>query len=1150
MPIKHTSFDPFTVSLEDSNLIEASAGTGKTYSVAIIALRLILEKDIPVDKILMVTFTNAAVAELELRVRSFIRQALKRARGHEIPDKEIARLIDRLMMPEELGGKVLSRLESAELLLDQTAIMTIHSFCQLALREYAFETGQFFGAETMTSDEHENLVEGCIHEFWRKHITTIKPELLKALVKNGLTLNKLSQVVAEGIKGNEPYLKYPLPHDLLSENHQQELLDKKVDIDEELASIRSEISREVSTRFQEFRHSVLEIGGEVSRYYLDLFEDGDPEVIVEKIFETAGKRYTKKLFSSMTGNLERIVELQQENENFLGNYMMQLSAAALNGAKSEIDRVKQSKGLITFDDMIVLLDRALSDGTSSLQLAEALRRKFPAVAVDEFQDTDRVQSRIFSTLFEKNGILFYIGDPKQSIYAFRKADIVNYLGTQERVNNIYSMDTNRRSSAEFITAMNNFFQPDEDFDTFAYGAGKAGIKYIPVKSPDPNSHGSLLEKGNMANGIRISKCKGLDEIHHDVLQFVKGLLIGETWKISKNDVVRKVIPSDIGILVRSNKEGRIIRGLLAKYGIPAVTLADAKLMKCPEADELLLVMLAVNDISVANINRALMTSLGRFDDKKLLLADTDALLERFRNYQDTWKKNGVYVMFRRFLADCRFEEILSDGTTRNPERKMSNVLQLVELLHKVSERRRYDQREQILWLQRGKEGELRDGDEYLQRIESDEEAVRIVTIHKSKGLEYNIVISPHLDIKYSPNGNINYRDPDTGAYMYAAGKTLPEELKELAKEQNVQENRRLLYVAVTRARYLCFITALVTEKKKGGKENKEPNSALEPFRDALEKLNVPPDFIELDWKPTEVNERYVRTAEMQHEKKYAEAPDFDKKLRNRNWKKTSYSALSPDHPPIPVERTSGPLPDLEQFAFRDLQRGTHTGNLLHYIFERIDFTSEKGWADVIDKTLKRMPPRRIEPLSFRNNLVALFRHIVGVGLPGTKEMSLSRIEWSHRLSELEFDFPLSEFNTSELAAIGHEHGTPFFTRPDESLEGLMNGKIDLIFRYEGKYYILDWKSNHLGDQVNDYSYERIREAMADNNYHLQYHIYTVALCKYLRTRLPDFDYERDFGGCFYLFVRGMRTGGDTGVFFHKPEASVIDKMQALTAITG
>jgi exodeoxyribonuclease V beta subunit len=180
----------------------------------------------------------------------------------------------------------------------------------------------------------------------------------------------------------------------------------------------------------------------------------------------------------------------------------------------------------------------------------------------------------------------------------------------------------------------------------------------------------------------------------------------------------------------------------------------------------------------------------------------------------------------------------------------------------------------------------------------------------------------------------------------------------------------------------------------------------------------------------------------------------------------------------------------------------------------------------------------------------MIRQVMGTELHPANRIRMADISWDDLMSELGYDFPLSEFKTSDLEAICHAHGIPFIARPDESLEGLMNGKIDLVFRYEGKYYILDWKSNHLEDQVLDYSVGRIREAMADNNYHLQYHIYTMALCKYLRTRLPDFDYERDYGVCFYLFVRGMRSGSDTGVFFHKPDASVIEYIQALTAVAG
>jgi exodeoxyribonuclease V beta subunit len=158
---------------------------------------------------------------------------------------------------------------------------------------------------------------------------------------------------------------------------------------------------------------------------------------------------------------------------------------------------------------------------------------------------------------------------------------------------------------------------------------------------------------------------------------------------------------------------------------------------------------------------------------------------------------------------------------------------------------------------------------------------------------------------------------------------------------------------------------------------------------------------------------------------------------------------------------------------------------------------------------------------------------------------LDKVSWEDRLSELEFDFPLTEFVTNRLGELSDGTDTPFFIRPNEQLEGIMNGKVDLVFRFGGKYWILDWKSNHLGDRVEDYSVSRVREAMGDNNYHLQYHIYTVALRKHLRACLPDFDYERDFGGCIYLFVRGMRVGADTGIFFRKPEVKLIDQMEEL-----
>jgi exodeoxyribonuclease V beta subunit len=248
--------------------------------------------------------------------------------------------------------------------------------------------------------------------------------------------------------------------------------------------------------------------------------------------------------------------------------------------------------------------------------------------------------------------------------------------------------------------------------------------------------------------------------------------------------------------------------------------------------------------------------------------------------------------------------------------------------------------------------------------------------------------------------------------------------------------------------------------------------------------------------------------------------------------------------PTPSPKADGFESTYDEFVFRTIKRGAHTGNLIHYIFERIDFRRPDHWEAVIDKAIKRLSGK--QPETFTRQMNDMLRQVVETVIVPGEDLQLSQVGWEDRLSELEFDFPLSEFATNRLAQLAAGGATPFSVKPDQQLEGIMNGKVDLIFRHAGKYWILDWKSNHLGDRTSDYSVSRVRESMTENNYHLQYHIYALALRRYLSTRLPDFDYDRDFGGCVYLFVRGMRVGGDTGIFFHKPERELLDRMEALT----
>ena len=545
----------------------------------------------------------------------------------------------------------------------------------------------------------------------------------------------------------------------------------------------------------------------------------------------------------------------------------------------------------------------------------------------------------------------------------------------------------------------------------------------------------ILYQGAPIKPIKISAHDNKRELNRGIKGIITDLLTPGNYSIEKNNVTRNIKLSDIGILVRTKKEAAGIKSILASFRIPAVTIDDTRLLESDEAKYLFYVLDAVNDISRANINRALLTSLGGYNQIDLLQADEEAILQQFRIYQESWKSKGVYLMLRQFLADHRVNERLYNQDSNNPERTIANIQQLVEIIHKVSEQKNYEPKELIQWLKKGMEGDTREGDEYEQRIESDEEAVKIVTIHKSKGLEYNIVIAPHLDLL--PDSTFyttgSYRSPIDGNY-YIANKPLPTDENRWYLTQSEQENRRLLYVAITRARYQCFITA--------SNASYYSKSSLRTFCTALTQVqNV--EF----WIPPTPNSNFTYAVQQAQSPEYAIAQNFN--LLQSNWIKTSYSGLNPEHTNLPAPKsTEKPANSYDQFVFQDLKKGAHTGNLLHYIFENIDFANSANWPRIVQQALKRLSSNSNE--AYAANIVELLHQVTSLVIPGT-DFSLNQITKAKRLNELEFDFLLKPFNTSALEQLSTpEH--PFRIRSIAELEGIMNGKMDLFFEYNGKYH--------------------------------------------------------------------------------------------------
>ncbi|MDB5247664.1 MAG: Exodeoxyribonuclease [Segetibacter sp.] len=1121
------NFNASTVPLSGSNLIEASAGTGKTYSIAIMVLRLVLEKDISIRQILMVTFTKAAVAELEERIRLFIRQAHKASLGAAIADLTIADLVARAINGTSKED-VQQRLKDAVLFLDETSVLTIHSFCQQTLTEFAFETNQLFGSETLK--DIVTLIESEVNKFWRQHITTMNVNLLRQLIEHGLSRSDITSVIREHLSGKK-YFEYDENESYSICDEDQESFSNTI---KELAEKDKEIKECVYDHIRK-NASHLKSITEGNRYaktsLLHLVDT--PAEFVNLVVSKKGTGYIDKLYGDIIEQHGECDELVEEKNDILRSVINKIYCHAIGTVTKAIDQYKQRNSLLGFDDMIVNLHKAVVHDNNK-NLVSSLQKKYQAVFVDEFQDTDKLQYEIFHTTFASGqNILFYIGDPKQSIYAWRKADIFTYFKASDEVDNKYGMNVNYRSSAPFIGAMNLFFKPHEDFDTFYFNRQEHSIEYISVESPADNKKGALLFNGQHDVPITIYGNQNNGEIAESVTAQIIQLLENEKYFINQKGTSRRVRPSDIGILVRKNKQAIAVKACLAKRGIPAVTIDDSKILQSEEAVYVLYLLEALIDLNRSAINKALLSPFTGYDTKAVLALNEEAVLNDFREYKNIWDKDGVYSVLMKFVSDYQVRALLLNHHTENGERTIANLFQVIEVLHKVQSEKQFSALELVSWLKRGIDGMQTEGDEFEQRVESDEEAVKIVTLHKSKGLEYNIVFAPFLDLDTKIHFRFcSFRDTETGDYIFADSQQLNPEQQQIVDEQTEQENRRLIYVAITRAVYKCYINKSLANYYK--------DSSLVPFVTSLKGAD--PALIRFEETPTIPDKYYYSKAE-----KWVPANNNIKPvnfhLSQVNWRKISYTSLAATHTNSPKNNSNSVDGEYDHFVFKQLIKGSKTGNMLHDIFENIDFSNNLFWHYHVESALKKFMPKYRQ--EYFPMLMQLLEHVVNVNIKvADRSFTLAGIPVEKRLNELEFDFNVPEFSPSQLGSVG-EGDNLINVKYYESIEGIMNGKMDMFFEYAGKYYILDWKSNFLGDSIDYYRKELLAAAMSENNYHLQYLLYTVAAKKYLQSRLPDFDYEQHFGGIIYLFVRGVREGSDNGIFTSCPEANKIEMLEGI-----
>ncbi len=1134
---KMKAFQPLDVSLDGAHLVEASAGTGKTYSIALLFLRLVLEKKLPIESILVVTYTRAATAELKDRIRFFLAQAVRAFETGACREKMVTRLVATFREKDDARER-LNLLREAILWLDESSVFTIHGFCQRVLGESAFETGQNY--ETEMVQNQGDLVREAVMDFYRRHIVPAGSLLVSLLEGKGLTVDELASFAAASAGRHLVEVRYP-------ENLDVTLLDEKWQALKNKWAAEKETVREIILTSPDLKRNKENFKADVLD---DLFLQVETSLDADTPASKALKKLTRTHIEGQTkakGDPPQHVffDICEDFFDAADGLVHWIRGRLLLFLRDELPRKKNEKNIQYYDDLLMRLYDVLKGPGGGL-LRDTLRNQYKCALIDEFQDTDPVQYFIFNTIFNhKRGSLFLIGDPKQSIYAFRGADIFAYMAASRSVEARHTLDTNWRSETPLVEAFNELFDRDLPFlyDEIAYEAVKAGPRADARPLTIDGEKRKPLVIWDCPDDEDYSKERHMVEASRAVAAEAVNLLSADT-RIGD----RPLVPGDMAVLVQNWRQGEAVRRELASHGVPAIMSAVASVFDSGEAVELYRCLRAVAEPGDEGIVKgALITSLiGKGPEEVLLFNRDDSAREswqyHFRELNRLWNQRGFMYAFSRFMKENDIAPRLVAGP--EGERRLTNVLHVMELLHRQSMESGTGPHHLVRWFSERLQEDAITGDEYELRLESDANAVTIVTIHRSKGLQYPVVFCPFLynEAKPREKDRFIYHENEKGKEkeILQLGEDNPEGY-EAACRETMAEQLRLFYVAVTRAEHRCYLMRATMKRYSEYASHYFLNDAPERFHGSR--------FIELAGLPGFPAEgyRHHRKEEMP-----LQCREFSGTTTS-TWRVTSFSSLTAeshggtnhesegrgevrDRDPFGFDHTTE---DIEPAGIHAFPKGPRAGTALHAIFEEIDFT-EAMYDEKISEVLQRYSLAGEDDENIPV-VAEMVRNVLAAALPGIEPFSLREVSLEARLTEMEFFFPLAPLLGTEFS---------FF---DESLtvnpvEGFIRGFIDSVVCHGGRYYIIDWKSNWLGVDASFYDGESLEGAMREHRYTLQYLLYTVALDRFLASRLKDYSYEKNFGGIFYVFLRGVQEGTARGIFAARPEQDEIMKLKQL--LTG
>ncbi len=1186
------SLDVQTLPLRGSHLIEASAGTGKTWTIAALYVRLVLghgaahaapPRPVLPQDVLVMTFTRAATRELSDRIRARLTEAAQVFRGVRATQDDFLTRLMATYPAGQLRDQAAYRLAFAAQAMDDAAVYTIDAWCQRVLREHAFDTGNLF-EENLVGDEAALRLQ-AVQDYWRQQIYPMTVQQIGQVLGIWPTVDDLERDV-------RALMALPLP-DAAPATLAQALADATQDQSKQLQALkqgwgeRSDnllgwIQAQLASQKHAWDGKKLQ-NARCQQWLAALKNWAHGSATAESLKEgmkTGWERFTPSGLLACRKPGAGALELPPESHAYaqlqadLKALPDPAHAARLHARTHVLQRMaelKRRNGQFGFADMLQRLDAALAQPVVGERLAQRLREQFPVAMIDEFQDTSPLQFRIFDRIYHtaanrQDLALLLIGDPKQSIYGFRGADIQSYLAARRATTGRHHvLTTNYRSTSAVVAVVNRWFQIPHD--AFGYRTEQDDpLPFAPVQA-----HGrqeALVDSQGPVKALVLVHDHTLRS-HRDACAFLSDLCAEQivTWL---NDPLCRFVhprqgdtrlqPRDIAVLVRTGTEAAAMRDALRRRGVASVYLSDRdSVFASPEAADLCLWLRGVAEpqdmrrVRAALGTRTVGLSLPELHD----LATQDELLdnraEQLRALNQIWQSQGVLAMLRQSLhllqlpARWRGQ---ADG-----DRRLTNVLHLAELLQTASTHIE-GEHALIRWLAQqvdeARSGTAGEVEEQTVRLESDEGLVKVVTVHKSKGLEYPVVCLPfahsHRPVTADKSHALQVLD-----HLGNANWTLAFDKDDAhsADQHRLREDVRLWYVALTRARHALWVGWSPVNRHNGkqcvnhdsapgrllgGSEQREPTeweSRLQllktgPDGHALPVALVPaPQEVPMTpWQPpeqqSELRPALDCTANIDTSWGIASFSRLTRDLPNRSLIHVANVRPADDEPPesdvidaVPADEPTG-----QAGPWHGFPKGPTAGNFLH---EQLEWLAADGFElDPSRATRLKLRCERSAYKPWAGEVVLWLKRVVERPLQG---LNAPLNGLGSLLPEMEFWLPAGRLPAREVDALCQQHLLPGVDRPplpDARLHGMLMGFVDLVFEHQGRYWVLDYKSNRLGSSDAEYTAHVLNSAMAQHRYDVQAALYLLALHRLLRARLgAGYDPAQHLGGAVYLFLRGI-----------------------------